>query len=108
MDWKKEYLSFGLSEDVSERYAKEAEEQQKMRNTVKVLDPSFPRISILTLKPGEMFVHKHRANENSIYMKLDGMGDGAAAVLLSTGMYYRIDHDALISRVSLVEIGPLI
>lgn len=79
-----------------------------MRNTIKVLDPSWPRVGILSLKPGELFQYTARKNDDAVYMKLDGLGDGAKAVLLANGMVYNVAHDTSISRVSLVEIGTSI
>lgn len=82
-----------------------------MRNRVKVLDPSIPRLTIFQLQPGEMFSYTDRKGEgfiDGVYMKVDGMGKGNAAIYLSTGMYYTINEDASIRRVSLVEIGTQI
>lgn len=82
--------------------------EQPMRNTVKVLDPSYPNESIFALEPGEMFQYADNKDPTAVYMKLDGFGKGNAAVYLVTGMYYIVSGEAKIRRISHVQIGSKI
>ena len=73
-----------------------------MRNNVKVLDPSFPHITIEDLQPGEMFQYKDRKNDDALYMRIDRYG---LAVHLATGITYGVDITAVLSRVTMVQIS---
>lgn len=80
-----------------------------MRNTIKVLDPSFPRVTISTISSGEMFQYKDRRYEDAVYMKLNANGVGInRAVHLPTGEVYEISTEVLLCRVSLLQIGSSI
>lgn len=81
-----------------------------MRNNIKVLDPSFPRVGIRDLKSGEMFKFKAHVNADAIYMKVvrHVSPKDNEAVHLATGNLYNMDVTSDLCRVSLLQIGSAI
>lgn len=76
-----------------------------VRNTVKILDPSIPIVTIDALENGEMFSYLNPSNDGSIYMKISVDHYANNAVLLSTGNAYVINNSAQLRRVSMVQIS---
>lgn len=79
-------------------------EPELMRNTVKLIDPSIPDLTVFQLQPGEMFQFVNNVNDG-VYMKLDGFGKGNAVVYLPTGMYYELSNEKKVRRVTHIQIS---
>lgn len=77
------------------------EEEQKMRNTIKVLDPDIVQPRLANIGVGEMFRYpKGSKLEENVYMRvLNGV------VLLATGAVYSdFRTDAVVERVTSIMI----
>ncbi|SRR6266403_1065821 len=85
------------------------EMEQKMRNKITILDPSYPKLTFDDLEQGEMFRYPKSSNgDDAVYMKVNPSltTSSTAAVYLVTGqLYITFDRTKEVQRVSLIQLS---